>query len=300
MTDIALRWRDESMALHWIDRYASGIDGEPQMSRILACIEAERRASPSQVAPANPAQGNTAEREGLIKKYALACKRNAHEMAGMPITVIMQHFREFADKFAAIGAGGQAAAEPGQFADRVIAACRAYMNTYDVLADEVREHMQASMADALRASDSLSQPHPADERVVDRENLLKHLRSEFSDSYDCTRVWESWSVGTMGEDDFEPIIDRLEEIADGILSVLTHPPYPLDDTKRFDKLRNESWDLRCFDIPTGGDDYDTGWRVVGHWMAEPHERTIAEVYHDDPRAAIDEAISSLSKSEGRS
>jgi hypothetical protein len=74
----------------------------------------------------------------------------------------------------------------------------------------------------------------------------------------------------------------------------------LDDTKRFDKLRDESWDLRCFDIPTGGDDYDIGWRVVGHWMAEPRERTIAEVYHDDPRAAIDEAISSLSKSEGRS
>lgn len=33
-------WRDESTALHWIDRYASGIDAEPQMRRILACVEA--------------------------------------------------------------------------------------------------------------------------------------------------------------------------------------------------------------------------------------------------------------------
>lgn len=30
-------WRDEAMASHWIDRYASGIDDEPQMDRILEC-----------------------------------------------------------------------------------------------------------------------------------------------------------------------------------------------------------------------------------------------------------------------
>ncbi len=76
-------------------------------------------------------------------------------------------YKKIERALAAIGAGGQAVAEPGQFADRVIAACRAYMNTYDVLADEVREHMQISMADALHASDALSQPHPADERVVE-------------------------------------------------------------------------------------------------------------------------------------
>jgi len=43
-------------------------------------------------------------------------------------------------------------------------------------------------------------------------------------------------------------------------------------------------------VPTGGDDADIGWRVIGHWMDEPQERTIAEVFHDDPRAAIDAAI----------
>jgi hypothetical protein len=31
-------WRDEEMARHWIDRYAAGIDGEPQMDRILECV----------------------------------------------------------------------------------------------------------------------------------------------------------------------------------------------------------------------------------------------------------------------
>jgi hypothetical protein len=66
----------------------------------------------------------------------------------------------------------------------------------------------------------------------------------------------------------------------------------LSDTLLLDALREQSWDLRCFDRPTGGDDADIGWRVVGHWQAEPHERTVAEVYVDDPRAALRAALSS--------
>lgn len=31
-------WRDMDMARHWIDRYASGVDDSPQMSRILRCV----------------------------------------------------------------------------------------------------------------------------------------------------------------------------------------------------------------------------------------------------------------------
>lgn len=33
-----LEWTDEDMAMHWIDRYVAGIDGEPQMDRILDCV----------------------------------------------------------------------------------------------------------------------------------------------------------------------------------------------------------------------------------------------------------------------
>jgi len=63
-----------------------------------------------------------------------------------------------------------------------------------------------------------------------------------------------------------------------------------DAGKLFQALRDQSWDLRCFDMPTGGDDADIGWRVVGHWMAEPHERTVAEVCADDPAAAVRAAL----------
>ncbi|MET0439156.1 MAG: hypothetical protein ABW043_16855 [Devosia sp.] len=73
----------------------------------------------------------------------------------------------------------------------------------------------------------------------------------------------------------------------------------ITDTDLLNKLREESWDLRCFDVPTGGGDADVGWRVVGHWQAEPCERMIAEVFHDEPRdailAALDPAVAEGSK-----
>ena len=65
------------------------------------------------------------------------------------------------------------------------------------------------------------------------------------------------------------------------------PAVPLtDDTRRLDALAKNSWDLRCFDMS----DEDIGWRVIERHMAKPHERTVAEVFRDDPRQAIDAAI----------
>jgi hypothetical protein len=39
-TPPVLQWRDECLARHWIDRYAAGIDPEPQLDRILECLGA--------------------------------------------------------------------------------------------------------------------------------------------------------------------------------------------------------------------------------------------------------------------
>jgi len=75
-----------------------------------------------------------------------------------------------------------------------------------------------------------------------------------------------------------------------VVYLYEHPDAVTEDTKLLDTLRSESWDLRCFDIPTGGDDSDIGWRVIGHWQAEPCERVVAEVYYDDPRAALKAAM----------
>lgn len=55
-------------------------------------------------------------------------------------------------------------------------------------------------------------------------------------------------------------------------------------------LESNSWDLRCVNIPTGGDDYDIGWRVIEHHMAEPCERIIG--YGTTPLEALKDAENS--------
>lgn len=87
--------------------------------------------------------------------------------------------------------------------------------------------------------------------------------------------------------------DCVRDWPDGEYKLYTSPQPPAqrsDDTKRLDALAENSWDLRCFDMPTGADDADIGWRVIEHHMAKPNERTVAEVFRDDPRQAIDAAI----------
>lgn len=44
-----------------------------------------------------------------------------------------------------------------------------------------------------------------------------------SGAYDCTRVWSAWSYGTMGPDDFAPVAedsDRVAEIADAAIEAI--------------------------------------------------------------------------------
>ena len=50
-----------------------------------------------------------------------------------------------------------------------------------------------------------------------------------SGAYDCTRVWSAWQVGTMGEDDFVPVAedpDRVAEIADAAIEAIRAIPLP--------------------------------------------------------------------------
>jgi len=55
--------------------------------------------------------------------------------------------------------------------------------------------------------------NPVELRVAIQRGLL----DELGDAYDCTRVWSAWGYGTMGEDDFVPVLDRLEELIDAIV-----------------------------------------------------------------------------------
>jgi hypothetical protein len=53
-----------------------------------------------------------------------------------------------------------------------------------------------------------------------RDFLTAALEAELGDAYDCTRVWSAWGYGTMSENDFRPVNNRLDEIVDGLLVTL--------------------------------------------------------------------------------
>lgn len=58
---------------------------------------------------------------------------------------------------------------------------------------------------------------------IDREAIASALLSSLGTVYDCNRVWDAWSYGTMGPDDFVPLDtqqDRIEEVVDAIIGAL--------------------------------------------------------------------------------
>jgi hypothetical protein len=62
-----------------------------------------------------------------------------------------------------------------------------------------------------------------------RESVRAAVAEALGRTYDCTRVWEAWQVGTMGPDDFSLVAeddDRVAEIADAAIEAMrpTAPP----------------------------------------------------------------------------
>jgi hypothetical protein len=133
-----------------------------------------------------------------------------------------------------------------------------------------------------RAALSRPQPTPAGEIV---ERLLA----------DAANLERDIEPGEPNEDVYRATVARIRAYATTFEQQAATIAEFVVDKERLDWLQSESDDLLCFSIPTGGGDADVGWRVVGHYMGEPENRVIAEVYHDDLRAAIDEARAALAK-----
>lgn len=88
---------------------------------------------------------------------------------------------------------------------------------------------KAWLAWQLRAALATTAPAPvvieaaALAQSEDDLHVLVHdaLANEIgSDAYDCTRVWGGWSVGTMTQDDFVPVIERLDDISRAVIHAL--------------------------------------------------------------------------------
>lgn len=79
-----------------------------------------------------------------------------------------------------------------------------------------------------------------------REAIHNALSSELGDTYDCGRVWDAWHVGTMGEDDFTPVNDRVGEITETVLAALKSHGQAFDAAEVREACANvaESW-VKC-------------------------------------------------------
>ena len=130
--------------------------------------------------------------------------------------------------------------------------------------------------------------------AIDRDALIDAIAQGLHGTWHCTRVWEAWHVGTMSQDDFEPV-DESEtptEIADAVLALLAAPPTaqaqgwrplieaPFDEivlvAAEFDGPGD--WRIKCGYL----DKQTTSWRVFGasweptRWMPLPPPPTSAE------------------------
>ena len=76
---------------------------------------------------------------------------------------------------------------------------------------------------------SLSASAGEPRNAIERDALIDAIAQGLHGTWHCTRVWEAWHVGTMSQDDFEPV-DESEtptEIADAVLALLAAaPPIP--------------------------------------------------------------------------
>ena len=57
---------------------------------------------------------------------------------------------------------------------------------------------------------------------------------------------------------------------------------------KYKALEENDWDLRCVDIPSGGDDFSIAWQVIEHYMAKPRERIIGRGL--TPIEALEQAL----------
>ena len=112
---------------------------------------------------------------------------------------------------------------------------------YEVSAELRRQHariaeLESQLAQRFDAADvataaaqgfrdgvaSLSANAGEPRNAIDRDALIDAIAQGLHGTWHCTRVWEAWHVGTMSQDDFEPV-DESEtptEIADAVLALL--------------------------------------------------------------------------------
>src|SRR3546814_1439431 len=81
----------------------------------------------------------------------------------------------------------------------------------------------------------------ATNNVPTAEQIADSVREHLTSAYICTRVWEAWNVGTMGQDDFIEASETEmgDEIAAAVIERFAQPAMPADsvDAERYRAIR---------------------------------------------------------------
>ncbi|MDP3139847.1 MAG: hypothetical protein Q8N17_26360 [Burkholderiaceae bacterium] len=98
--------------------------------------------------------------------------------------------------------------------------CRALGMTRKSESGSLRDDVALFVADLHDAAQKAAVPAQVVEAMTDK--IAEMLRG----TYHCTRVWQAWNVGTMTEDDFEPVeeSDTPREVAEAIAALIAQPP----------------------------------------------------------------------------
>lgn len=109
----------------------------------------------------------------------------------------------------------------------------------------IKGHLAAdfacALADGLHAMQKAQQSHNGELAACDVLNndlpdaVIEATAEAIGEAYDCVRVWEAWSVGTMGPDDFRQVADDSDRVAEIARAAIiawhggtAHPPAVAD------------------------------------------------------------------------
>ncbi|NYT81412.1 hypothetical protein H0A70_07905 [Alcaligenaceae bacterium] len=120
-----------------------------------------------------------------------------------------------------------------------------------------------------------------------KEAVDEAVAAALGDAYDCLRVWDAWSYGTMGPDDFSLVAedsDRLREITDAAIQAILQSPEIQAwkrDAERMDWLADQEAQVQSMNKARGDPVYRIGWPDDGEYRFD---------WHSSPREAIDAAM----------
>lgn len=101
-----------------------------------------------------------------------------------------------------------------------------------------------------------------------KEAVSEAIREALGAAVDCTRAWSAWGAGTMSEDDFSPVADdseRVAEIADAVLAVFAAQPSPGGQDAR---VQFDAWlEANSIDTTRWGDGEYTDPAAHNYWRA---------------------------------